>query len=66
MGRVMIRCPVTERAVATGIEADRSTFNSTPVFFAEAFCPHCQANHPWFARDAWVEGPRADVVARAA
>jgi hypothetical protein len=65
MERVMIRCPVTERAIPTGLEADRSTFNSTPVFFAEAHCPHCRMNHPWFARDAWIEDS-ANAVPQAA
>lgn len=54
MGRVMIRCPVTRRAIATGIETDAARFNSTPAFFALAYCPFCRTSHRWFARDAWV------------
>ncbi len=54
MGVVMIRCPETRRAISTGIEADRTTFRSTPVFFSHTFCPLCRVTHEWFAGDAWV------------
>ena len=36
-------------------QADRLKFACSPVFFADAYCPMCNANHRWFARDAWVE-----------
>lgn len=54
MGVVMIRCPKTNRAISTGIEVDRATFNSTTVFFSRAWCPLCRITHGWFAKDAWV------------
>jgi hypothetical protein len=25
------------------------------VFFADAYCPMCDASHRWFAREAWIE-----------
>ena len=34
MGIVMINCPETRRAISTGIQVDRATFHSTPVFSA--------------------------------
>ena len=34
MGAVMIKCPDTGRDIATGIVADRASFNAMPVFFA--------------------------------
>ena len=55
MGSIMIACPATGRALATGMRADRERFGRTPVFFARAFCPHCRTQHEWFAKDAWVE-----------
>src|SRR4051812_16485820 len=64
MGSVVIQCPATGHTISTGIEADRLKFSCSPVFFADAYCPHCNANHRWFARDAWVEDPKA--VAEAA
>jgi len=27
------------------------------VFFSRTFCSICQANHEWFAKDAWVCEP---------
>ena len=54
MGMVMIRCPETQRAISTGMQVDRATFHSTPVFFSRTFCPLCRVKHEWFAKDAWV------------
>jgi hypothetical protein len=54
MGTVMIRCPESGRAISTGINADRASFEATPVFFARVDCPICQVAHEWFAKDAWV------------
>jgi len=54
MGIVMINCPETRRAISTGIQVDRATFHSTPVFFSRTFCPLCREKHEWFAKDAWV------------
>jgi hypothetical protein len=54
MGIVMVKCPGTGRAIATGIVADRASFNATPVFFARVYCPMCASEHEWFAKEAWV------------
>ena len=54
MGAVMVKCPNTGRKIATGIVADRVSFNSAPVFFARVYCPICRMEHEWFAKDAWV------------
>ena len=54
MGIVMIRCPKTRRAISTGMQVDRATFHSTPVFFSRTYCPLCRMTHEWFAKDAWV------------
>ena len=63
MGSVMIRCPATGQAIATGIVADRASFARTPVFIARAHCRFCAAEHEWFARDAWVEERQTRSVA---
>lgn len=55
MGSIMISCPATGHALPTGFRADRESFARMPVFFARAFCPHCNAHHEWFAREAWVD-----------
>ena len=54
MGMVMINCPASGRAIATGMEADREGFGRTPVFFARSFCAICRSSHEWFAKEAWV------------
>jgi hypothetical protein len=63
MGIVMIRCPATGREISTGIQIDRPQFESTPVFFAQTYCPFCRAEHRWFAKDAWVREPGAATAA---
>jgi hypothetical protein len=54
MGAVMIKCPESGRAIATGMEADRERFRRSPVFFARTFCAICKSSHEWFAKEAWV------------
>ena len=54
MGIVMVKCPDTGFEIATGIVADRESFNATPVFFARVYCPACRTEHEWFAKEAWV------------
>jgi hypothetical protein len=59
MGMVMIKCPQTGRAIPTGITIDRESFQRSPVFFRRTRCPICNTEHAWFAREAWVDEPRA-------
>ena len=66
MGHVVIECPATGRTIQTGMVSDRSKFECSPVFYADAYCPICNANHRWFARDAWVEDQPSGSVAEAA
>ena len=66
MGMVMIKCPETGSAIPTGVEMERDRFRQSAVFFARTPCPLCQANHEWFARDAWVEEPRHRAFTRTA
>ena len=66
MGTLMIRCPATGDKISTGIETDRLKFACSPVFFADAYCPACDAPHRWFAREAWVEEPHPNGVSRVA
>jgi hypothetical protein len=54
MGVVMVKCPRTGHAISTGMQADRSNFQCLPVFFSRVFCPVCNVQHEWFAKDAWV------------
>jgi hypothetical protein len=54
MGAVMIKCPDTGHHIKTGMVADRTSFERTPVFFARAYCSICRREHEWFAKEAWV------------
>ena len=54
MGIVMIKCPESGLAIATGMEADPERFSRSPVFFARSFCAICKSSHEWFAKEAWV------------
>jgi hypothetical protein len=54
MGMLMVRCPNTGQALATGRYVDSATFRCTPVFFSRTHCPLCKLVHEWFAKDAWV------------
>ena len=55
MGMIMVKCPQTGRAIPTGITIDRESFQRSPVFFKRTHCPICDADHAWFAREAWVD-----------
>jgi hypothetical protein len=57
MGMVMVKCPHTGRAIATGMKTDRESFQRCTVFFGRTHCPICHAYHDWFAREAWVHEP---------
>lgn len=61
MGMVMINCPETGSAIATGIRADRESFGRSAVFFSRTWCGLCHDKHEWFARDAWVQEPGSAV-----
>jgi hypothetical protein len=64
MGMIMVKCPETGRAIPTGIETDRESFQRCTVFFARTRCPICQTEHAWFAREAWVDEPRRSLPRR--
>lgn len=57
MGMLMINCPNTGRALSTGLETERCSFERAAVFFSRTFCPICRTSHEWFATQAWVHDP---------
>jgi hypothetical protein len=61
VGILMIKCPTTGRDIPTGIETDRTSFTSAPVFFSRTYCPICRTNHEWFAKQAWLRETRPAV-----
>jgi hypothetical protein len=75
MSAILINCPATGQAIPTGIDADEVTFSillrRAPDVLANVRCPHCDLNHPWHPRMAWLEGcpprrPRDDEACGAA
>ena len=56
MAAVLIRCPDTGRAIATGIETDRFSFETLPDIESKLRCPACGKIHVWRRSDAWLEG----------
>ncbi len=66
MSTVMIRCPVTGRAVSTAIETEPTTFRKLPTVAARMHCPACGRDHTWTISSAWLAGePRLVASARA-
>ena len=52
MARLMLRCPMTDRNFATGINTDRESLTRIPDTTSVARCPHCGQDHPWRPNDA--------------
>jgi hypothetical protein len=62
MAAIFITCPVTEEAVATGIEADRHTLTKVPAFKSRIHCPDCGQEHEWSQADAWFREPDGSIT----
>ena len=56
MSSVLIRCPITGRAVSTAIETEPSVFRKLPNVVAHMWCPLCGQNHVWTVSSAWLAG----------
>jgi hypothetical protein len=54
--RVMIRCPMTGRAIPTNLTADPATWHSRPIGLNRVSCPECKQTHAWSKPDAHLEG----------
>jgi hypothetical protein len=55
MAMVMIKCPVTSHAIATGVEVESDGgFNSLLDTIFHTQCPLCGNSHAWAKHDAWV------------
>jgi hypothetical protein len=55
MSAMMIRCPLTGRAVSTGIETELSVFMRLPAVESRLRCPACGEEHVWTRLEAWLE-----------
>lgn len=54
MSVVMTRCPVTGRAVSTGIDTASVIVESLPDVAVRMRCPECGREHHWRRRDTWL------------
>jgi RNase P subunit RPR2 len=50
---VMVRCPQTDKAVATGIRCEISSFSALSAHTL-IDCPACGQKHRWSINDAWL------------
>lgn len=58
MGMVVVRCPITAREIATGIETDTNTLVHLPNVEIAVHCPDCGEKHFWTPKHAYVAGER--------
>lgn len=54
MSIVMTRCPVTGRAVSTGIDTASVIVDSLPDVAVRMHCRECGHEHLWRKRDTWL------------
>jgi hypothetical protein len=54
MADVMIKCPVTDQEICTGIEADQRSFKNSLFQDRTVVCVSCGQIHKWSKRDAFL------------
>jgi hypothetical protein len=54
MGRLMLRCPMTDRNFSAGIDTDGETLGLVPDATITAHCPYCGQDHSLRPHDAWL------------
>jgi endogenous inhibitor of DNA gyrase (YacG/DUF329 family) len=55
MGQIVIKCPTTDKVVATGMGADKKSFEARDWYHNSFRCPACGKTHVWDKKDAWVQ-----------
>lgn len=63
MGTIILRCPITGREYASGIEIDEASFLRLPDIKMKSRCPHCGTDHTWSLRDARLSPEKLAGVA---
>ena len=58
---VMITCPSTHLALATGVQLSEAVFETAVFTNVRVLCPHCEGEHRWNKSDAFLQdaAPRA-------
>ena len=55
MAEIMIKCPLTNHAISTGVQVGSDAdFNALLDVAYHIDCPSCSENHVWFKHDAWI------------
>lgn len=54
MPAIMIRCPVHNKDVTTGLDTETIIFETLPNLAIPMRCIACGQSHEWKPRDAWV------------
>jgi hypothetical protein len=52
MGVLFIKCPVTGKAISTGVKTDAQGLSQMPNLVQYAHCQHCMTDHAWRPLDA--------------
>ena len=56
MAQIMIKCPLSNHAIPTGMDVESDAeFNGLVDVAYHVDCPSCGFNHAWFKHDAWIE-----------
>jgi hypothetical protein len=58
MGVLLIACSTTGKRFSTGVEIERSDFQTLPQVLTASSCPFCESEHFWWTREAFL----ADVI----
>jgi hypothetical protein len=61
MAQIMVKCPVTNHAISTGLDVvSDADFNCLLNVAYHVDCPLCGGSHVWFKHDAWIAGRSSD------
>jgi hypothetical protein len=59
MAKIMIRCPVFETAVPTGLTTEEIKIEALSGLTMPLRCPACLNFHKWQMKDVWVDDKEA-------
>jgi hypothetical protein len=51
-GVLVVTCPTTGKDFSTGILTDEASLVLTPQELIRSHCPHCDAEHSWWLKEA--------------
>ena len=54
MNDILVRCPLTLKAVPTGLKAEWVVFDTLPPVPIPVMCNACGQIHKWKRDDAWI------------